>query len=128
MTDDRRRHFTGSPFETQVAFARSIRIGSRIVVAGTLGTDPQGRPAGDAYGQTHAALGRIASAIEALGGSLSDVVRTRMFALDVADFEEIGRAHAEVFAPNPPVTSFLVISGLVVPGCVVEVEAEAEVA
>lgn len=126
MTDELQRHFTGSPFETQVAFARSIRIGSRIVVAGTLGTDEQGRPAGDAYGQTHAALRRISAALEALGGSLSDVVRTRMFALDVDDFEAIGRAHAEVFAQHPPVTSFLVIAGLVLPGCVVEVEAEAE--
>src|SRR5579862_985764 len=128
MTDDRRRHFTGSPFETQAAFARAIRIGSRIVVAGTLGTDPEGRPAGDAYGQTHAAIGRIAAAIEALGGSLRDVVRTRMFALDVGDFAEIGRAHADVFSEHPPVTSFLVTGGLVVPGCVVEIEAEAELA
>src|SRR3954453_2614989 len=100
MSEQRRRHFTGVPLEATVGYCRALRAGSRIVVAGTVGLDADGRPAGDAYGQARAALARIVEALEALGGSAADVVRTRMFALDLADLEAIGRAHAEVFAEH----------------------------
>jgi enamine deaminase RidA (YjgF/YER057c/UK114 family) len=127
MSEPRRRHFTGVPLEATVGYCRALRVGSRIVVSGTVGLDEQGRPAGDAYGQARTALQRICGAVEALGGAAGDVVRTRMFATHMADFEAITRAHAEVFAGHPPATSFLGISGLAVEGCVVEIEAEAEV-
>jgi len=121
------RHSTGTPFEARVGFSRAVRVGNRILVSGTLGLTPDNRPAGDAYEQSVAAIRRIVGAIEALGGQASDVVRTRMFATDpVGDFDAIARAHTDAFGANPPVTSLLGTSALVVEGCVIEIEAEAE--
>ena len=129
MADARRRHFTGTPWEAQVGYCRALRVGDRIVVSGTLGVDADARPAGDAYGQSKAALARIVEAVETLGGSAGDIVRTRIYATDVArDFPAIGRAHAEIFADSPPASTMIGIAALAVDGCVVEIEAEAVVA
>jgi enamine deaminase RidA (YjgF/YER057c/UK114 family) len=120
------RHFTGSPFEEEVGFARSIRVGDRILVAGTVGSREDGTAAEGVHGQMVAALNRVISAVEALGGRTSDIVRTRIYATDpVAAFDDVARAHRAVFAEHPPVTALLGVSGLVAPEFVVEVEAEA---
>ena len=122
------RHFTGTSWETHVGYCRALRVGSRILVSGTLGVDADGRPAGDAEAQARAALGRIVGAVEALGGSASEIVRTRMYALaPQRDWDAIAAAHRAVFGAHPPVSTLVGTSGLVVPGCVVEIEAEAEV-
>ena len=122
------RHSTGTPWEAHVGYCRALRVGSRILVSGTLGVDAEGRPAGDAEGQTRAALERIVGAIEALGGSAADIVRTRMFAVAPSrDWDAIATAHRAVLGAHPPVSSLVGTSGLVVPGCLVEIEAEAEV-
>lgn len=122
------RHFTGTPWEAHVGYCRAVRVGSRILVSGTLGVDAEGRPAGDAEAQTRAALERILGAVEALGGSAGDVVRTRMFALaPQRDLDAIAAAHRAVLGDRPPASTLVGTSALVVPGCVIEIEAEAEV-
>jgi enamine deaminase RidA (YjgF/YER057c/UK114 family) len=122
------RHFTGSPFEEQVGFARSIRVGDRILVAGTVGSNDDGSVDADVHGQMVAALRRVVRAVEALGGTASDIVRTRIYAVDpVGSFEDVARVHHEVFADHPPVTALLGVSGLVQDVFLVEIEAEAVV-
>ena len=122
------RHGSGTPWEAHVGYCRALRVGSRILVSGTLGVDADGRPAGDAEAQTRAALARIVGAVEALGGSAADVVRTRMFALaPQRDWDAIAAGHRAIFGDHPPVSTLVGTSGLVVPGCLVEIEAEAEV-
>lgn len=96
------RTFTGTTFEPAVGYCRALRVGDRILVAGTLGLTADGAPAGDAYGQARAALTRIVGALEELGGLPSDVIRTRMFATDpVGDWDAFARAHREVFGEHP---------------------------
>jgi enamine deaminase RidA (YjgF/YER057c/UK114 family) len=120
------RHFTGSPFEEQAGFCRAIKIGDRILVAGTVGTNDDGTPAEGVHGQMVAALRRIVAAVDALGGRTSDIVRTRMYALDApAAYEDVARAHRDVFGEHPPVTALLGVSGFVSTAFLVEVEAEA---
>jgi enamine deaminase RidA (YjgF/YER057c/UK114 family) len=121
------RSFTGTTFEPHVGYCRALRVGDRILVAGTLGLMPDGAPAGDAYEQARAALARILGALEKLGGRSSDVIRTRMFAIDPQrDFDELARAHREVFAEHPPVATMVGTSALAVEGCLIEIEAEAD--
>ena len=121
------RYFTGTTFEPRVGYCRAVRVGDRILVAGTLGLTADGAPAGDAYEQAAAALTRIVGAIEELGGRASDVVRTRMFAIDPqGDWEALADAHREAFGENPPVSTMVGTSALAVEGCVIEIEAEAD--
>lgn len=121
------RYFTGTTFEPVVGYCRAVRVGDRILVAGTLGLTAEGAPAGDAYEQARAALTRIVGALEELGGRASDVIRTRMFATDpVGDWDAFARAHREVFAEHPPVATMVGTSALAVEGCVIEIEVEAD--
>jgi enamine deaminase RidA (YjgF/YER057c/UK114 family) len=120
------RHFTGSAFEQQVGFARSIRVGDRILVAGTVGSNDDGSVPEDVYGQMVAALRRVTRAVEALGGKTSDIVRTRLYAVDpVGAYQDVARAHRELFADHPPVTALLGVSGLAQDVFLIEIEAEA---
>jgi enamine deaminase RidA (YjgF/YER057c/UK114 family) len=122
------RHFTGSPFEEEVGFARSIRVGDRILVAGTVGSNDDGTVDPDVHGQMVAALRRVVRAVEALGGTTADIVRTRLYAVDpVAAYPDVARAHKAVFGDHPPVTALLGVSGLAQDVFLVEVEAEAVV-
>jgi enamine deaminase RidA (YjgF/YER057c/UK114 family) len=122
------RHFTASPFEAAVGFCRALRVGDRILVAGTVGVEADGTAAEGVHGQMVAALRRIVSAVEALGGTTADIVRTRIYATDpAAAYEDVARAHKAVFADHPPVTALLGVSGLVAPEFVIEIEAEAVV-
>jgi enamine deaminase RidA (YjgF/YER057c/UK114 family) len=121
------RYFTGTTFEPRVGYCRAVRVGDRILVAGTLGLTGEGAPAGDAYAQAVAALTRIVGAIEELGGRASDVVRTRMFAIDPqGDWEAFADAHREAFGEHPPVATMVGTSALAVDGCLIEIEAEAD--
>ena len=125
LTADRVR--SASAYEGLVGFSRAVRRGSRIVVSGTapLGSDGE-TVVGDAYDQAKRCFEIILEAIEALGGDLEDVVRTRIFATDAADWESIGRAHGEFFRDVYPAATLVVVKGLLDPRWKVEIEAEAE--
>ncbi|MBW0145570.1 RidA family protein [Sphingomicrobium clamense] len=126
MTTER-AHGT-SPFEKRYGFCRALRTGNRILVAGTGPVEEDGSTApGDAAAQARRCFSIALQAIAELGGSASDVVRTRMFITDADDADAIGTVHGEVFADAPPTATMVVVAGLVRPEWRVEIEAEAEV-
>lgn len=122
-----RRSTTGcSPYETAYGFARALRVGDRILVAGTAPVEPDGRStAGDAAAQTRRCFAIILAAIEELGGSAADVVRTRMYITDPADADAIGAVHGEVFREVRPASTMVVVAALLRPEWRIEIEAEA---
>jgi enamine deaminase RidA (YjgF/YER057c/UK114 family) len=122
---ERRHHSSGTEWEARIGYARAIRVGDTIHVSGTLGVGPDGRPPDGAYAQAVAAFERIGGALEALGSSLADVVRTRMFVTDISRWEEIGRAHGEFFGDVRPATSMVQVAALIDPAMLVEIEADA---
>lgn len=124
---DRRRTFSGSPFEGTIGFCRAIRIGDRVLVSGTAPIWPDGSCPDDAQAQAARCLEIIASALERAGAVTSDVVRTRMLLTDAADAEAVGRAHAAVFGASPPAATMMVVAALLDPRWKVEIEAEAVV-
>ena len=122
------RTSSGSPYEDSIGFCRAMRTGNRIVVAGTgpIAADGSTAAPGDAYGQAKRCLEIIMTAIEDLGGTVKDVVRTRMFLVDVDDWEAVGRAHGEVFADTKPAATMLAVKALIGKDWLVEIEAECE--
>ena len=125
---ERRLISSGSPYEPVVGFSRAVRVGEHVYVAGTAPVMPEGAdPPTDAYGQARRCLDIIANALEQAGASLADVVRTRVYLVRVEDFEEVGRAHGEVFGDIRPANTTLLAGGLVDPRWLVEIEAEAVV-
>jgi enamine deaminase RidA (YjgF/YER057c/UK114 family) len=126
MTMDRKRVFTGSPWEPVVGYCRAVRVGNRIEVAGTTAMkDGEVIGVGNPYEQTTFILQTIEKALAELGADLSHVVRTRMFVTDISQWEEIGRAHGEFFREIQPAASMLEVKALIDPRLLVEIEAEA---
>lgn len=122
-----RQHTTsGSPFEATIGFSRGVRVGTSIKIAGTGPIAPDGTTAspGDAYGQAKRCLEIIHHAIRDLGGEIEDVVRTRVYLVDVNDWEAAGRAHGEVFSDIKPAATMIVVQRLIVDDWLVEIEAE----
>ncbi|MFT6472644.1 RidA family protein [Qipengyuania profunda] len=122
----RRRAFTGSPFEAQFGFARAVRDGNRILVAGTGPIEDDGSSTpGGAAAEAERCFVLILRAIEELGGSAKDVVRTRMLLTDPADQEAVGEVHARFFGEAPPAATMAGVAWLCRPEWKVEIEAEA---
>ncbi|HUP56589.1 MAG TPA: RidA family protein [Bdellovibrionota bacterium] len=116
---ERRNFSSGAPWEPKVGYSRAVRVGSQVFVGGTVaeGDGP--------YAQAKACLAKIELFLGKAGASMKDVVRTRIFVTRMADWPEIGRAHAEFFAEIRPVTSMVEVSSLIGSEFVVEIEADA---
>ncbi len=110
-----------SPYEPRVGYSRAVCVGELIYVSGTVAEGP------NAYEQTKAAIDKIERALRKAGGSLGDVVRTRLFVTNIADWEQVARAHSERFAEIRPACSMVEVSKLIAPEYLVEIEADAYV-
>ena len=125
--NERQNISSGAPWEPIVGYSRAVRVGLHVFVAGTTASDADGNVAapGNAYGQAIDIFGKIEAALRAAGASMTDVVRTRMFVTDMANFDAVGRAHAEFFRDVLPAATMVEVQRLVSPEMLVEIEVDA---
>ncbi len=125
---DRRHASTGSVWEPKVGYSRAVRVGGHIAVTGTVGLESNGSYGPTLEAQARRSLTIIRAAIEALGGSLADVVRTRIYVTDISQWEDVGRVHGEFFGTIRPATTMVEVARLIDAAALVEIEADAIVA
>jgi enamine deaminase RidA (YjgF/YER057c/UK114 family) len=124
----REKYSSGAKWESIVGYSRAVKVGTRIYVTGTTATNENSEIVGigDAYAQAVQTIKNIEKALNSLGASLENVVRTRMFVTDISRWEEYGRAHGEFFARIMPATTMVEVSKLIDPNMLIEIEADAE--
>ncbi len=118
---------SGAKWEDIVGYSRAVRVGNTVEVAGTTAVDAQGQVvgAGDVYRQTQFILSKIEKALQEAGASMTQVVRTRIFLVDISQWEAAGRAHGEYFRHVKPASSMIEVKGLISPELLVEIEVTA---